>query len=330
MTMLPAKKNPGRWPGSAKIGGERGQQIGFSPSVFLALVAGCLGTVTAHGQGYAEGVSLSYEVLPLHTTGQLAPSFRADVWRASVVAPLDLAHDSTQQLLIGANAEVLRFGDGGAGFRVPPVYGLAPLLGYRRQVRSDLELTALLLPAVNSDLYQVRASDLRWGGVVRATYRHSTRLSYRATVGYRSQFFGPQYVLLLGIDWQAGGGWRLYGDLPSSFTISRQLGPHTAAGFTLTGLNTAYRLSGQQDQYLQYQQAHYGLFVERYLSAHWALRASGAYSLTRKVGVFAENERWPATVDYIGLGRAPLPLSDPLQKGFAFRVVLSYRVAQSQ
>ena len=50
--------------------------------------------------------------------------------------------------------------------------------------------------------------------------------------------------------------------------------------------------------------------------------------MTRRVGVFAEGDQFPATIDYIGLGEAPVPLSAALAKGPAFRLSLSYRVPQ--
>lgn len=301
----------------------------FLLSAPLLLAGALLAATTAQGQGYAEGVGLSYENLPLRfaepTTERTA--FHADVWRGSLVLPRAIGPDSTQSLLFGATAEMLCFGGPRPGLAVASVYGLQPLLGYRRRVGEALELTALVLPQLNSDLRAVEARDVRWGGVVRVAYRPSPRLSYRATVGYRSQFFGPQYILLLGLDWHPAGTWRVFGDLPTSLTISHGLGARGAAGFTLTGLNAAYRLR-DQNQYLQYQQGHYGLFVEGYASAHWAVRATVAYAVTRRVGVFAENDQYPATVDYIGLGTAPVPLSAALAKGPAFRLSLSYRVPQ--
>ena len=295
----------------------------------LLLAAAMLSTTPAQAQGYAEGVGLSYENVPLrfaHPTAEQS-AFHADVWRGSLVIPRTLGADSTQSLLFGATAEMLRFGGPRERLGVASVYGFSPLLGYRRRVGEGLELTALALPQLNSDLRRVQARDVQLGGVVRLAYRRSPRLSYRATVGYRSQFFGPQYVLLLGLDWHPAGSWRVFGDLPTSLTISHGLGARSAAGFTLTGLNAAYRLR-DQNQYLQYQQGHYGLFIEGYASAHWAVRATVAYAVTRRVGVFAENDQYPATVDYIGLGQEPQALSAALAKGPAFRLSLSYRVPQ--
>lgn len=295
----------------------------------LLLAGALLFAAPAQGQGYAEGVGLSYENVPLRFAQPDAnqPGFHADVWRGNVVVPRALGTDSTQSLLFGASAELLRFGGPRPGLAVASVYGFSPFAGYRRRVGQRLELTALVLPQLNSDLRDVQARDVRWGGVVRAAYRVSPRLSYRTTVGYRSQFYGPQYVLLLGLDWNPAGSWRVFGDLPMSITISHGLGARGATGFTLTGLNSAYRLQGQ-NQYLHYQQGHYGLFVEGYASAHWAVRATVAYSVARRVGVFAEGDQFPATIDYIGLGKAPEPLSAALAKGPAFRLSLSYRVPQ--
>ena len=288
--------------------------------VFFFLLAGA----AAHAQGYAEGVSLSYERLPLHLNTPTEPTFHADVYRASVIVPLALGADSSRSLLAGASLELLRFAGDRPGFGVGTVYGLSPIVGYRQRIGPRLELSALALPALNSDLRTVRAADVTWGGVLRAAWRPSPRRAYRLTLGYRQQFYGPQYVLLLGLDWQLGAHWRAFGDLPTSFTLSYAAGARANLGFNLTGINTAYRLP--QDQYVQYQQGHYGLFAETYPSAHWALRGTVAYAVTRRIEVYDRDERWPATLDYIGLGTAPTPASPGVAKGLAFRLALSYRV----
>ncbi|SNR88595.1 hypothetical protein SAMN06269173_11085 [Hymenobacter mucosus] len=277
-------------------------------------------------QGYVEGLGLSYEILPLRLSGEAPRTFRADVYRANVIAPVLASADSSGSALVGLSLEHLRFSGERPGFPVASVTGLLPLIGYRQRVSPQLELTALALPALNSDLRDVKAADLTWGGVVRASYRSSARRAYRLTLGYRQQFYGPQYVLLLGLDWQLGQRWRAFGDLPTTFTLSYAASPRLAAGFNLNGINTAYRLQ-DRNRYFQYLQGHYGVFVEAYLSHHWALRATAAYSVTRRLDVFEQGDQWPATIDYIGLGNEPTPVNPIVEKGPAFKLALSYRVA---
>ena len=291
----------------------------------LLLSACLLIPILGRAQGYAEGIGLSYEVLPLKQASDSGATFRGAVFRANIIVPVAVAADTSHAVLAGLNLETVRFNGNRPGFAVHNVYGITPVLGYRQRLSPRTELTALVLPALNSDLRAVRGADVTWGGVVRAAYRANARRAYRLTVGYRQQFYGPQYVLLLGLDWQLGQRWRLFGDLPTTFTISYAATPRVNVGFNLNGINTAYRLQ-DRDQYFQYQQGHYGLFAETYLSAHWALRATAAYALTRRLDVYAKDDQWPATIDYIGLGQAPTPLNPGIEKGLAFRLALSYRV----
>jgi hypothetical protein len=291
----------------------------------LLLTACFLQPALGHAQGYAEGIGLSYEVLPLKQQSGSEASFRGDVFRANIIAPLAVAADSSHAVLAGVNLEMLLFSSVQSGLWVQNVFGVTPVLGYRQRLSPRTELTALALPSLNSDLREVRGADVTWGGVVRAAYRANPRRAYRLTVGYRQQFYGPQYVLLLGLDWRLGERWRAFGDLPTTFNISYAATPKVNVGFNLNGINTAYRLLNN-DQYFQYQQAHYGLFAETYLSAHWALRATAAYASIRRLDVFSKDDQWPATIDYIGLGTAPTPLNPRLEKGLAFRLALSYRV----
>ena len=291
----------------------------------LLLGARLLIPTISRAQGYAEGIGLSYEVLPLKQASGSGAPFRGDVFRGNIIVPVAVAADTSHAVLAGLNFETLRFNGSRPAFEVHNVYGITPVLGYRQRLSSRTELTALALPALNSDLRDVRGADVTWGGVLRAAYRSSARRAYRLTVGYRQQFYGPQYVLLLGLDWRLGPRWRLFGDLPTTFNISYAATPRVNVGFNLNGINTAYR-SQEQDRYFQYQQGHYGLFAETHLSAHWVLRATAAYAVTRRMDVYAKDDQWPATIDYIGLGNAPTPLSPRLEKGPTFRLALSYRV----
>ena len=293
---------------------------------FILLSATYLYPRCGLAQGYAEGVALSYELLPLKFKTGDAPGFQAHVLRASAIMPVAVSADTSRCVLAGAGFEMLRFVGERTGFDVTSVYGLSPILGYRYRPTKRVELTALALPALNSDLRELRAADLTWGGVLRAAWQRNPHLTYRLTLGYRQQFYGPQYVLLLGLDWGPTARWRVFGDLPTTFTVSYAATPRVNVGFNLIGINTAYRLT-PNDSYLQYQQGHYGLFAETYLAAHWALRATAAYAVTRRVELYARDQQWPATLDYVGLGSAPVPQSAPLAKGPTFRLALSYRVA---
>lgn len=292
-----------------------------------ALLFSCLlKPAIGRAQGYVEGIGLSYEVLPLRQKSDSEATFRGDVFRANFIVPVAAAADTSHAILAGLNLEMVRFSGNRPGFEVHNVYGITSVLGYRQRLSPRTELTALALPALNSDLRAVRGADVTWGGVLRVAYRANTRRAYRLTVGYRQQFYGPQYVLLLGLDWQLGQRWRLFGDLPTTFTASYAATPKVNVGFNLIGINTAYRLRNN-NQYFQYQQAHYGLFAETYLSAHWAVRATVAYAGIRRLDVFAEDDQRPVTIDFIGLGNAPTPLNPRLEKGLAFRLALSYRIA---
>lgn len=296
------------------------------PTLLLAALAG-----PAAAQGYAEGISLSYEALPLSQTAPATDStaarrlgFRADVYRASLIVPALQAADSSRALLLGASAEALHF-SGTRALPVGTVYGFTPLIGYRWRRSPQLELTALLLPMLNSDLRAVRAADITYGGVVRAVWRRSPRLAWRATVGYRQQFYGPQYVLLLGLDWRPGARWRAFGDLPTTFTVQYAAAPRWNVGYSFLGGNTAYRLA-TADRYLHHIPGHHGLFAETYLAAHWALRATAGYSLTRRLAVYERTDTYPVVIDFVGLGADTTPLTPRVEKNITLRLSLSYRV----
>lgn len=90
----------------------------------LALGMCTLLPMASQAQGYAEGVGLSYEVLPLKLTNDDTPQhFRADVFRANVILPVLPTADSSGSVLVGASLEHLRFSGNRTGFPVNTVTG---------------------------------------------------------------------------------------------------------------------------------------------------------------------------------------------------------------
>ncbi|HEX9510225.1 MAG TPA: hypothetical protein VF939_07060 [Puia sp.] len=152
-------------------------------------------------QGYNEGFSMSHEFMPLKIVEREnlpVQKFTGDDFKLGFSKPLFLTPTKSQYFLLGINYEFLHFSDDHAGLDVKTVYSINPTIGYSMRLSRQWNLTALYSPTLNSDLKKIQGSDIRSGGILRVNYRVDSSFSIRATLGYRDQFFGPQYIVLLG------------------------------------------------------------------------------------------------------------------------------------
>jgi len=279
-------------------------------------------------QGYNEGFSVSHEFMPLKIAarpGLPVQNFTGDDLKLSFSKPLFLTPAKSTYFLLGINYESLHFGGDHAGLDVKTVYSINPMIGYSMRLSRRWNLTAIYLPTLNSDLKKIHGSDIRSGGILRANYRVDSNFSIRATLGYRDQFFGPQYIVLLGLDWKMSDRWRVFGDIPNNATINYAVNAKINTGFNLTANYTSYTLS-QQSQYFKNNIINTGLFGEYVFHRNWALRLTAAYSVTRKFEVMNDGDKYGSVIDFVNSGHMPVVQSPEVKNGLAFKLGLSYRV----
>lgn len=279
----------------------------------------------ASGQGYIEGMNINYERSPV-TIKDVDPdeSFTLNTWRFNTGFPVFLTKDKSKYLIIGASFEVLNFSGTHPAFAIKNVYGIQPTIGLTQKVNSQLTLRYIFLPALNSDFDDVSFTDIKLGGIVQAAYSKKPGLTWRATLGFRDQWYGPQIIALVGLDWKVNEKWRIFGDAPRDLTIVYRLNQKNYAGFTLEAVNTSYKLKNQQ--YLSHNTAQPGLFFERYLTPSLALRATVSYSFIRHEDINHQQDKTDLQVDFVPIGYEPDPLNPEFSKGANFKLALSYRV----
>ena len=300
------------------------QAVGF---ISALLFSGVFSTCAA--QGYLEGVNVSNELMPMEVKNSTVDhAFYGNNLRINDFIPVFLKKDKSEYLVFGLNLESLNFTGTHPDFPVTGIYSISPVLGYSRRINSQLNLSALLIPLLNSDLEEVQSSDIHFGGVIRGAYHISENFAVKLTVGYRKQYYGPQYIVLVGLDWKLSDKWRLFGEMPTYATLSYSLTPKMNAGASYLSGNTSYRLSAQ-DHYLQYLFAQPGLFIEYYITPIIALRTTVAYAVERNMDIYNMSDKINGgVIDHIDLGPKTTPLNMEVATGPAFKLSLSLRVPE--
>lgn len=278
------------------------------------------------GQGYIEGVNISYEHMPMKIkTPAGDQKFIGSNLKVATSIPVFLTPSKSRYLIVGGNFEAFNFSGTHPDFEVKRVYSISPTLGYSTMVSQNFNLTALLMPTMNSDYEDVKSSDIKLGAIVRGTWKVNDNLTWKGILGYRRQFYGPQYVVLLGMDWKVNEKWQVFGDVPHSLTASYAVNKKVNTGFNLFVQNSTYRLNNQ-DRYFEYNTVNPGVFLERYISSKWAVRATAAYTLIRNMEIYNKDDKAKAFVDFAELGNRKDPINPEVSPGLAFKIGLSYRI----
>lgn len=282
--------------------------------------------VLSFAQGYIEGVNISYEHMPMKIeTPNGDQKFSGNNLKIATSVPIFLTPNKSKYLIVGGNLEAFDFSGTHLDFEVQRVYSISPTFGYSTMLSKSFNLTALLMPTMNSDYKDIKGSDIKFGAIVRGSWKVSDKLTWKAILGYRRQFYGPQYVALIGMDWKVNNRWQIYGDIPHSLTASYAVNTKVNTGFNLFVQNSTYRLKNQ-GRYFEYNTVNPGLFAEYYVSPKWAIRGTAAYTLIRNMEIYNKNDKADGFIDFYEMGDRPDPINPEVSSGLSFKIGLSFRI----
>jgi len=297
------------------------------------LVAGLFLSISfkSHGQGYLEAVNLTDELMPLQVkNSKVDKSFYGNNLQLNDLLPIFLKEDKTQFLLVGLDLGSFSFSGMHPDFPVTNLYSIAPKVGYGWRITQRLFMSAMAIPVLNTDLNEVKGTDVHIGGIVHGAYRINDNLSVKLTLGCIKQYYGPQYIALLGFDWKITERWRLFGDMPIYGTLSYCVSPKVNVGLNYSGVSTSYGLAGQ-NEYFEYTSVQLGVFGEYYLTSKLALRGTVAYSAQRDMELYnMANKMAGGGIVYIDTGPQTTSLYPELVNGLVYKLSLSVRFPEAR
>jgi hypothetical protein len=290
-------------------------------TAFMAIMT----TLTAAGQGYNEGLNAFVNYFPLTVPKPEKVRFPGEQVKVNLNLPIYLNTLKSKYLVAGASFESLGFGGQHPNFPLQQLYGFQPSIGYCSVLNDRWTVLASFQPSLSSDFSSISTRDVIWGGGVRVSYVSSPTLSFRFTMGYRQQFFGPQYLPLFGFDWKISERWRMFGDLPTVGTLAYKLNSIVNLGVYYLGNNYSFRLPNQR-QYLKYTFTTPGVFAEVYATSKWVMRLTASYCVSRTLSIYDADDKPGATILFIRLGHKPLPLNPDVNGGAELKITMSYRI----
>ncbi len=168
-------------------------------------------------------------------------------------------------------------------------------------------LSGDLTKPVHSDSYQV-------GGVVLAYYQKKEAMKYNFGAYYNSDFFGPFFVPLVGIDWSINKRLNLFGSLPINMNIEYTVNKKLHAGAGVNFLTNSYRI--QNNGFLRVDDYNAKFILNYYIVKDQVISLEAGHSLFRQ---YRYGKLENGSPDY----QHDLHVSD----GYLFKVAYIFRVA---
>lgn len=126
------------------------------------------------------------------------------------------------------------------------------------------------------------------GGFSFLSYKKRPNLYYRIGLYYNSEFSGPFFMPLAGIDWQINKKNNLFGVLPGSMTYEHKASSWLFYGATFRAITNSYVMGPQSSNnknkpFIRIDENQLGLFASAYLKKHVVFSIESGHSILRKI-----------------------------------------------
>lgn len=207
-------------------------------------------------------------------------------------------------------------------------------LGYQKQFTEGRSFTFIALPRISSDWKDVDGDHFQYGGLSYYTWKPGTDTRMRLGVYANTEFFGPLFVPLIGIDYYGFKKWSFYGLLPVHYTVAYEAADNLRFGTYFQAIVESYTFEvsgnpgtqlGDQRLYLEHSPQDLYLFGEYGISSFIWLRAQVGHSILRRLYLYDYDNRMDARIAPARIGN---DRGDPIQDfedGLLFQIGLRFR-----
>ncbi len=199
------------------------------------------------------------------------------------------------------------------------IQSLALSLNFVKPLSKRWGLTVGVIPRWNGYGSQTfKHNSFQAGGLLLASVKKNAHLEYKFGLYYNSEFFGPYFIPLAGIDWQINKRNALFGILPANITYEHQVSNRFYWG-GLFRFNTNSYQAGFHDiptvsKYIRVDENQLAIFADTYLTKNIVFTTELGHSVLRKLR-FGE-------VD----SKAPYYYNQKVNDNFYISATLSYRL----
>jgi Domain of unknown function (DUF6268) len=156
-------------------------------------------------------------------------------------------------------------------------------------------LNTVLVPRFNARTNDAFKNSFQAGGALLFAYRKSNALTYKFGIYYNSEFSGPFFMPLLGIDWQINPKTTLFGILPGSLNMERAPSVRFSYGLAFRAITNSYQdgliNSFVKKSFMRVDENQLGLYSDFYLTKNLVWNLELGHSVFRRFRAGSQNEK---------------------------------------
>ncbi|MGB5242553.1 MAG: DUF6268 family outer membrane beta-barrel protein [Lutimonas sp.] len=210
------------------------------------------------------------------------------------------------------------------------VHGFILRTGIYYQFDDSKALQVLLAPRLMTDFAQTDTEHLQWGGLVVYDKRVHDDLKIGFGCLYNQEFYGPNFVPLVNVDWKMNKKWSLTGLFPIYGKLTYQFNERLDAGWSHFGLVTTYRLGAEayQGDYIERRSIDEMLYARYQLFGNFFLEGRFGYAFGRSYEQYDADQKMDFSLPLIEVGDDRTAKSVSFEDGFIgnLRVVYSIEI----
>lgn len=214
------------------------------------------------------------------------------------------------------------------------VHGFILRTGLIQTLEKDRTLQVLFAPRLMTDFNGVDGDHLQMGGIVLYEKKYSDKLKIGYGALYNQEFFGPNLVPLINLDWKLSERWSITGLLPIYAKVKYRFSERLDGGLSHFGLVTSYRLGDPEYEgdYLERKSIDEALYARYQLFGDFFLEGRVGYALGRSYKQYEADQKVDFTLPLISIGDDRVAKSVSIQDGFiaSLRIVYSISLAEAK
>jgi len=208
------------------------------------------------------------------------------------------------------------------------VNGIILRTGIVQQVGDAGKLQLLIAPRLMSDFKNMDGNSFQFGGIV--SYEKASSKDFSWGVGgiYNQELYGPYFVPLFLINWQASEKWYIEGMLPVTAKVHYRVNEGLDVGFNHFGLTTSYAL-GHEDyagDYIERFSVDLSLFARQRLFDNFYVEGMVGRTFGRGYKQYAGDQKIDFGIPLVNFGDDRVAKNVTFKDGMIFTLKLIFNM----
>ncbi len=208
------------------------------------------------------------------------------------------------------------------------LHGIILRTGLYQKFSKDRAIQIFLAPRFMSDFKNVNSDHFQMGALFLYEKKFREGLKMGFGVMYNQEFFGPNLVPLVNLDWQVSDRWSIAGLFPIYGKVKYKVNERFSTGWSHFGLITTYRLGdpAYEGDYMERKSIDETLFARYQLYGNIFLEGRFGYTLGRSYAQYEADQKVDFTLPLVGFGDNRIQKNISFHDGFIASVRFIYNV----